>query len=286
MKTAAAALLIGILAVTARATDTLCVMSYNLRVPVDRSPYTWAERRRPVGECIRQIAPDLLGTQEGIRSQLEDLAADLPEFAWTGAGRDGEMRGEFSAVFFRRDRIQVREKGNFWLSSTPDVPGSRTWGNKLPRMVTWIRFEDRRTHQECVWFNTHFDHQSQPSREQSARLLADRARAVEPKVPVLITGDFNAAAGQNPAYDLLVHAGAMTDTWTAAPRREGEGVNTFNGFARTPIAGGRRIDWVLCRGDFVVEKAAVVLFQKDGRFASDHCPVAAWLRFGSGVKAE
>ncbi len=153
-------------------------------------------------------------------------------------------------------------------------------------MVTWIRFEDLRTRKECVWFNTHFDHQSQPSREQSARLLADRVRALGPQVPVLITGDFNAAAGQNPAYDLLVHAGGLTDTWTLAPRREGEGVNTFNGFAPRPVAGGRRIDWVLCRGDFAIEKAAVVLFQKESRFPSDHCPVAAWVRLGGGPKTE
>lgn len=126
----------------------LCVMTFNLRHASPKPPNSWPERRPVMRNCIRTIAPDLIGTQEGLYSQLKDLSADLPEYEWIGLGREGGSRGEFMAVFYRRDRFERMAFDHFWLSDTPDVVGSSTWGNSNRRMVTWVRFRERSTGRE------------------------------------------------------------------------------------------------------------------------------------------
>jgi endonuclease/exonuclease/phosphatase family metal-dependent hydrolase len=273
--------LLSALAVPALAAEThqLTVMTYNVRVPLDKPPYTWPERRDAVMECIRSLDPDLIGTQEGIKVQHDDIAMALPEYVRIGQAREGGDKGEYSAILYRKDRFTVVEQGDFWLSDSPEVAGSFTWGNTLPRMVTWARLRDQKSGREFVWFNTHFDHKSQPSREKSAELLLKKASQVDAAIPVLITGDFNANAGENKAYEILTKPGAFTDTWTVAKERQGEGINSFNGFAAEPVPGGKRIDWVLFRGPFTVKKTAVVHFRKDGRFPSYHFPFVTWLEY-------
>ena len=257
----------------------LCVMTYNLRFASARPPNAWPDRRPLMRECIRSIMPDLMGTQEGVYGQLKDLAADLPEYDWIGLGREGGSRGEFMAIFYRRDRFEPLAYDHFWLSDTPDVIASSTWGNSVRRMVTWVRFLDRRTKQEFYHWNTHFDHQVQAAREKSAVLLRQRIEALKTELPVIVTGDFNAAAGRNAAYDELVGPGRLTDTWLVADRRSGEGINTFNGFEPLKRE-GVRIDWILTRGPVVTLRAAVETFGRDGQYPSDHFPVVAWLRTG------
>src|ERR1041385_8877637 len=139
-----------------RDTNTLCVMTYNLRYASPHPPDAWPDRRPLMRECIRNASPDLLGTQEGLYQQLRDLAADLPEYDWIGLGREGGSKGEFMAVFFRKSRFEPVAFDHFWLSDTPDIVGSATWGNTSRRMVTWVRFRDRQTGREFYFFNTHF----------------------------------------------------------------------------------------------------------------------------------
>lgn len=259
--------------------DTLCVMTYNLRFASTNPPNAWPQRRPLMRELLQSVAPDLIGTQEGLYWQLKELAADLPGYEWIGLGRDGGSRGEFMAIFYRSARLEPLEFDHFWLSDTPEVIGSASWGNRLNRMVTWAKFRDRRTGAEFYCFNTHFDHQSQPSREKSAELVRRRVAALPTRLPVLLLGDFNAAAGNNRAYDILTADGFFTDSWLAARTRDGEGLGTFNDFKRVPTD-GRRIDWILVRGDVQVERAAILPFQRNGQFPSDHCPVVAWVRLG------
>ena len=265
--------------VTTAATSNLCVMTYNLRYASSTGPNAWPQRRPLMGELIQNISPDVLGTQEGLYPQLKDLAADLPEHDWIGLGREGGSRGEFMAVFYRKARLEPLAFDHFWLSDTPEVVGSTTWGNSNRRMVTWVKFRDRQTKQEFFFFNTHFDHQIQAAREKSAELVRQRITALDTKLPVLLVGDFNAAAGKNKSYEILTQDKFFTDTWQTARERKGEGVGTFNNFKAIPNDGGR-IDWILARGDVTAEKIEIVTFQRDGQFPSDHFPVVAQLRFG------
>jgi len=256
---------------------TLCVMTYNLRYANENPSEAWSKRRPLMRELIQGISPDVIGTQEGLYRQLKDISADLPHFDWLGLGRDGGSRGEFMAVFFRRARLEPLVFDHFWLSDTPNVVGSSTWGNSNRRMVTWVKFRDRATEKEFYLFNTHFDHEVQVAREKSAELMRQRVAALDTKLPVLLIGDFNAAAGHNKAYDLLTGDGFFADTWMLAKERRGEGLGTFNGFRAVP-KNGQRIDWILARGNVEVSAEEIVTFSKAGQFPSDHCPVVGWLK--------
>ena len=251
-------------------------MSFNLRYASMNRPNAWPDRRPVMRECILKMSPDIMGTQEGVYPQLKDIARDLPDYEWIGLGRDGGSRGEFMAVFYRKSRFEPMQFDHFWLSDTPDVVGSSTWGNTNRRMVTWVRFFDRNTKRDFYFFNTHFDHKVQEAREKSAALLRARIEKLKTDLPVIVTGDFNAAAGTNKAYKILTDEKFLTDTWLVATERKNEGIGTFNGFSKA-VPGGPRIDWILTRGNFSVESAEIVAFSKDGQFPSDHFPVVAKL---------
>lgn len=265
---------------TNSSSPSLTVMTYNLRYASPKPPNAWPQRRPLMRELIQKIAPDVMGTQEGVYSQLKDLAADLPEFEWIGLGREGGSRGEFMAVFYRKARLEPLAYDHFWLSDTPEVMNSTTWGNSNRRMVTWVKFQDRTTGGEFFLFNTHFDHQIQAAREKSAELVRKRIAALNTKLPVVLIGDFNAAAESNKAYEILTAEKFFSDAWLAAPERLGEGVGTFNDF-KAAVPNGARIDWILTRGEVTVERAEMSIFSRDGQFPSDHFPVAARLRLSS-----
>jgi endonuclease/exonuclease/phosphatase family metal-dependent hydrolase len=257
----------------------LTVMTYNLRFASQSPPNAWPQRRPLMSELIGKLAPDVFGTQEGLYSQLQDLAADLPGYQWIGMGRDGGSRGEFMAVFYRTARLEPLAFDHFWLSDTPEVIGSKTWGPTLARMVTWVKFRDRQTKGEFIFINTHFDHKVQEAREKSARLVRQRVAGFDPRLPVLLVGDFNAAAGDNKAYDILTGDKFFADTWTTARERVNDGIGSFNGFKA--IQKGRpRIDWILSRGQVTADRIEIVTFSREGQFPSDHCPVVAKLRLG------
>ncbi len=249
------------------------VVTYNLRYASANPPNAWLQRRPIMRELIRTLAPDVMGTQEGLYAQVKDLAADLPDYDWIGLGRDGGSQGEFMAVFYRKTRLEPLAFDHFWLSDTPEVMGSSTWGNANRRMVTWVKFRDRLSGKEFYYFNTHFDHQVQLAREKSAELVRQRVAALHTQLPVILAGDFNAAAETNRAYKILTEDHFFNDAWLAASERCGEGIGTFNDF-KDAVPGGERIDWILTHGNVKVGAAELSTYSRDGQFPSDHFPVA------------
>lgn len=271
-------------AIAATAPEPLVVMSYNLRYASTRPPNAWPDRRPIMKDCLREIMPDIIGTQEGVYHQLEELASDLSEYAWIGLGRDGGSRGEFMAVFYKRARLDPIEYDHFWLSDTPDVIASTTWGNSNRRMVTWIRFRDRVSGGEFYLMNTHFDHQIQEAREKSARLIRERVATLNPSLPIILTGDFNAVGEANPAYATLVSDGFFADTWKTATERQGDTtLNSFNGF-QPALHESKRIDWILTRGPVRTESIRIVDCARNGQYPSDHFPVVTRLLLGEPAK--
>lgn len=252
----------------------LDVMSYNLRYAAATGPNNWPARRPVMRDLLMQERPDVFGTQEGVYTQLKELASDLTDYRWIGLGRDGGSRGEFMAVFYRQDRLEPLEFDHFWLSDTPEVMGSTTWGNTNRRMVTWVRFEDRQTKRIFHFWNTHFDHQIETARQKAAGLIRDRVAKVPAATPVILLGDFNAYSGASRSYEILTQEAGLKDTWHAAKVRSNEDANSFNDF-RALERKSQRIDWILFRGDAQVQHAGVVTTKAENQWPSDHCPVTA-----------
>lgn len=258
---------------SAAETDSLRVMTYNLRYASDTPPNSWGERLPVAVAMIDETAPDVIGTQEGLYRQVKDLDTALADYDWIGIGRNGGSRSEFMAVFYRRERLEPLEFDHFWLSDTPDVVGSTTWGNDNIRMVTWVRFRDRQTDREVYVLNTHFDHQIREAREKSARLIIARTGKLDQSLPMILLGDFNARADDSAVYDTLVAEDAFSDIWHTAAQR-GDAIDTFHNY-RQVGDNGRRIDWILSRGPVRAVAAEVVTFSQDGQHPSDHFPVMA-----------
>ncbi len=172
----------------------LVVMTYNIRYgTANDGENSWANRKEMACDVLRRHNPDIVGLQEALRFQIDDIRAALPRYAEIGGGRDdGKTEGEYSAILYRKDRLDLDDSGTFWLSDTPETPGSITWGNACTRICTWGRFLRKDTRQAFYLFNTHLDHVSQYSRDRSAVLLAQRIRDRKHADPVLVTGDFNA----------------------------------------------------------------------------------------------
>jgi len=261
------------------------VMTFNIRYgTAEDGANSWPFRRNLVFDVVRGFHPDLLGVQEALRAQLDELGAAVPGYSEIGVGRDdGKTAGEYSAILFRQGRFAPLESGTFWFSDTPDAPGSMSWGNRITRIATWARLRDATTGRTFVVYNLHLDHESQPSRERSAELLANRLRQ-HGEEPVIVMGDFNSGEA-NPAYRFLTGAGELSPQAVPSPRLRDTYrvwhpadtlVGTFNGF--TGARNGEKIDHVLVSGDWSVLEAAIVTTSAAARYPSDHFPVTATVR--------
>ncbi|MFF7640035.1 endonuclease/exonuclease/phosphatase family protein [Streptomyces canus] len=257
----------------------LDVMTFNLRFASTSEPNSWTVRRPVMRQLLRQEAPTVLGTQEGLYQQLLDIHSDLgAHYDWIGTGREGGSHDESTAIFYDTRRLAPVEHDTLWLSDTPRVIGSNTWGGALPRIVTWVRFRDRAAGgREFYVLNTHFDHVGQYARERSAQFLGERIAEFDRTSPVLVTGDFNAEAHDNRAYDTLLATG-LVDTWDAAAER-GRLYATFHGY-KPLTPDGERIDWILATPGTTVHRAVINTFAMNGQFPSDHLPVQATLTLG------
>jgi endonuclease/exonuclease/phosphatase family metal-dependent hydrolase len=255
-------------------------MTFNIRYgTANDGDNAWPRRQKMVCNLIRNQAPDFCGLQEALRYQIDAIRDAAPEYAEYGCGRDdGQAKGEYSAILYRKDRWQLVRGETLWLSDTPTQPGSATWGNSIPRIVTWGRFVEKGTDRAIFVFNTHFDHRSQPSREKSAEFITALISREAADAPVVLMGDLNAGE-QNPAIKQIKRPheeGAITlvDSFRVV-HPDAEKVGTFNGFdGRTD---GEKIDYVFVNQSIDVKSAEIIRTHRDGRYPSDHFPVSAKL---------
>ncbi len=253
----------------------LTVMSFNIRYGLaDDGDNHWNKRRDIVVDTIRAYDPDVVGLQECLLFQAEYLEEQLKGYRWLGIGRERGGGGEMTAILYKQRELAPIATDNFWLSDTPEVPGSQSWDSSLPRIATYAKFFHADSGTSFHFFNTHFDHRGKQAREESARLLAQRAKALPADDMVLITGDFNAYAEDSEPYTALTGA-ELFDSWTSADERKGPAI-TWSAFkAPEDDAPKRRIDWILFRGPLHCVSAETVLYNQDGRYPSDHYPVVA-----------
>jgi len=252
----------------------LTVMSFNIRYgTANDGDNHWLKRREQLFALLREQQADVVGLQEALHGQIDEILQAVPGYDYVGVGRgDGRRAGEYAAILYRTARLQPRRSDTFWFSDTPGVVKSTSWGNQIERISTWAYFEDREG-PSFYFFNVHLDHQSQPSRERSVALLLERIGARDPKAPVVVTGDFN--AGEDNAAAVAMRASCV-DTFRAR-HPDAKEVGTFNGFKPGQTTGDK-IDFVFVEPGTEVLDAAIVRTSRDGRYPSDHFPVTARIR--------
>ncbi|WP_239616063.1 endonuclease/exonuclease/phosphatase family protein [Cohnella mopanensis] len=254
----------------------LTIMTFNLRVntPID-GDNAWPYRIRHATDLVRKAEPLIIGTQEGRYDMLRDLDQELSDYSRLGEGRSGYESGdprmdECCAIFYKHDRIKVIKQGQFSLSETPEIPGSVSWDSSYPRFCTWACLEriDEPGRRFYV-YNTHFDHEGQLAREESAKLLLDRiARCQEEEgLPVLLTGDFNSFP-ENPAIVTLRQN--LIDAYLAHPEPIGRTFHDFEGGVE-----GEPIDYLFFTRDVALLETTVYRDEYEGKYPSDHYPISA-----------
>jgi endonuclease/exonuclease/phosphatase family metal-dependent hydrolase len=276
-----ALLVVNAAAVHAQDAADVRVMTFNIRFgTAPDSANQWTLRRDFLFEVIRTSAPHVLGVQEALGFQLDEIRAALPQYAQAGVGRDdGRTGGEYSPILYDSTRLTLLANGTFWFSDTPETPGSTSWGNRITRICSWAVLHDRTTRRSFAVYNVHWDHESQPSRERSAALLLARIAARDnPELPVLVTGDFNAGE-TNAAFRKLVTDDdlKLRDTFRVTSPGA-DSIGTFHAFQGRRE--GEKIDAILASPEWQVKQARIVRSAQAGRYPSDHFPVSAVVRLG------
>ncbi len=274
----------------------LRVMSFNIRYgSANDGENHWKNRREMVFDVFRNHLPDIVGLQEALDFQIAEIRGAITKYGQIGVAReDGKTDGEYSALLYRLDLFDVDESGTFWFSNTPEVPGSNHWGNACVRICTWARFVEKKSGKAFYVFNLHLDHVSQPSREKSAVLLAQRLNQRKHRDPFIVTGDFNTGEN-NPVVMYLKGkislSGAdgrksnnpvpMVDTFRIL-HPDAKDVRTAHGFRGTRK--GNKIDYVFTPSKVKVLEAEILYDNIDGRYPSDHFPVTAILHLPANSK--
>lgn len=256
----------------------LNVMSFNIRYDnPDDSLNNWQYRKDVAAKTIKSQSADIVGTQEVLVNQLNDLKSRLPEYNAIGVGReDGIEKGEYSAILYKKDRFKEIKSGYFWLSETPEVAGSKGWDGACERIATWAILEDISSKKQLFFINTHLDHVGKIARQESVTLLLSRANALANGLPIIMTGDFNAT----PESDVIKHVTDVNSPEHLIHSKdiavEKSGTDwTFHGFGKVPMERREFIDYVFVSKDIKVAKHSVLPEKLDDIFISDHSVVVA-----------
>lgn len=252
------------------------IMSFNIRYdnPED-SLDNWQYRKDRAAKAIRFYDADILGTQEVLHNQLEDLKQRLPEYDVIGVGReDGKEKGEYSALWYKKDRFTVLDSGYFWLSETPEVAGSKGWDGACERIASWAKLKDNTSGKEIFALNTHLDHVGVAARREGVSLILDKVAELSNGLPVVVTGDFNA----EPESDVIKHVTDasnpkhLIDSRSVAPLVYGPSWS-WHDFGKLPYDRRPLIDYVFVNKGLDVLKYGVLAETENEAFVSDHAPV-------------
>ena len=254
----------------------LRVMSFNIRVlnTDDAVENQWTNRIDRVCALIKEVQPDLLGVQEAVPQQYEDVKAGLDGYASIFAGRDDGTKGEGTPLFYRSDKFRLIRSGHFWLSPTPNEP-SIGWNASCNRIAVWAVLEDVATGKSFVYLNTHFDHMSEEARVESAKLIKETVRGLAPSLPFVFNADFN-LNDKSEGYDLLVnYSYPCIDTWKAAAETEG-GPGTLDIWGTYPNVADHKIDFIFASKGTTVERSVICpAANSTGKYYSDHKAIYA-----------
>lgn len=256
-------------------TVALKVMSYNIRFNnPDDGVNAWPNRKENVKALVKFHEADLLCVQEALADQFDELLQNS-NFEAVGVGRDdGKRKGEFSAIYFDKNRFSKKDGGTFWLSETPNVP-SKGWDAALNRICSWAKLYDKENKKEFLIFNTHYDHVGVQARIESAKLVKKKIKEIAPNLPVIYTGDLNVT----PETEAISTIKSFLQDTKEISEEPPYGPNgTFNDFDFNSDL-KNKIDYIFVNKSFRVQKFAVLSDSKDKRYFSDHLPVFAKIYF-------
>ena len=262
--------------------ESLKIMSFNIRYdnPSD-GINNWANRKEFVVSFLSEELPDVIGFQEVLVHQLKYLDEQFDEYTYVGTGRDdGKESGEFVPIFYKKSKYELLSTSQFWLSDTPEIPGSKSWGAQLPRIVTWAKLRDKSKGYIFFVFNAHLSHVSEYARNESAVLILKKINSLAGKAPVVLTGDFNATDHEKMYHTLVDHWKHHLPLWDARQQSKSPPVgseHTFNGFniKTDPVC----IDFVFVNGYFTTMNFSTHAEKQGEMFISDHYPIQAELQF-------
>ncbi len=261
----------------------LKVVSFNVRydTPKDKDN-RWDNRKELFIRTIKTLNPDILGLQEVLFNQLCFISTSLDDYDFVGVGReDGKQGGEFNPIFFRKGLLNKLKEGHFWLSETPNLPGSKSWGASLPRIASWVRLEvqslevrNSERNNPFYVINTHLSHKSEEARIRAAELLKTFISKLDKNSYVVLMGDFNTAP-ESKTYKIFVEAN-LYDTFRVCRESE-EKSGTSHGF--TGVPNSPRIDWILVSKNIKPLSFEVYRYSENGVYPSDHFPIVSLLNF-------
>lgn len=252
------------------------VCTYNLRLDTDWDGDKRFSCRRPlIRKVLQREAFDVIGFQEVLPAMRTWLNKTLASYTILGVGRGEDLEDEQNPVAFRTDKFRALCFDTFWLSPTPDQPGSRFPQDQstCPRICTFVLLVQIGTKNRLRVYNTHLDHMGEKAREQGIavvlrRILSDEKRY--PGVPVLLMGDFNATPDcpffsgvtslslPHPLVDVTAHLPV-----------------TFHGYH--PEEGGKKIDYIFTNAPCDQMLTHPLTDRKGELTLSDHYPVSAIL---------
>lgn len=249
------------------------VMTFNLRYDnYQDGENAWDKRKHELLESVKAEQCDFYCFQEALHWQVQYLADSLGnEYAYYGKGRDdAQQGGEYSPIFYNKNRYILMNAQTYWLSPTPDTV-SRGWDAVCNRIVTATYFYDTKVDRFLTVFNTHFDHVGVVARKHSAEFilsLSDRAPWNESSQYILC-GDFNAISSDE-SIKLL------TEFLHLAQEEDGKEKGTFNAFDTSAIP-SKRIDFIFYS---LFKSGSIHTIEKhrdNGLWLSDHLPIVGTL---------
>lgn len=255
--------------------------TFNIRYDnPDDQENNWKFRKDRVATFIQQEKLDIVGMQEVLHNQLEDLKTRLPEYAEVGIGReDGKQQGEYAPIFYRKDRFKLLDSNTFWLSQYPDSVGFIGWDGACTRIATWAKLEEKSTGKIFLAVNTHMDHVGVEARRKGALLIIERIQEIVGNRPAVLTGDFNVNDKSEAYQTLTTNDFVLKDAYKTADVKEGVSY-TFHDFEKVPMNEREKIDFIFVTPQIKVTRSWIPKENPDGKgVLSDHNPQLATLQF-------
>jgi endonuclease/exonuclease/phosphatase family metal-dependent hydrolase len=255
----------------------LCLISSNIRFdnPADGAN-SWPLRRSLLTSTLLAHKPDIIATQEGRFGQLKEFEELLKDYDIIDQHRSWIKERMYPTMFVKKGVFEVLKSEDIWLSETPEIAGSLSFGSAFPRLMTWMKVQPKNAKVNFLVINTHLDHIKKETRAAQIKVLAKEIKRIkEPNSVLVIMGDFNDSPESEVRQSLMTEFPDLVDAWKKFHQGEETSHHKFDGLCPD----GSRIDWMLIEKKVQIESCEMDKSQSEGRYPSDHFPVVGRIKF-------